>query len=502
MAYRQEHIAAKANPVSNSNIVVGEIIAAKNAMVLTEKLRARYSPVFFQLAADIIAISLTVFLIYFLRLFSSDANPALWTPDVFDILMLLTANLLYWHLSYWLGGLYKNWYIRSPFDEFFAVIKASAISSALIFFIITIENGRFSYKLLLYPAMLITSVCIMRFIARRVQRRLRINRVITLRTIMIGRGNALRELYSQVMHEPAWGYDVNGIVLCSEEESHTWKEATPVIGMVDNIEKILDVMKPGVVLVALDSSDHDLMLRITSQANDRGITVKIVPDLYEIVTGQVKALQIYGSPLIEVNPELLKTWEEAVKRLFDIFFSAMVLLLGMPVWLLIALIIKLESKGPALFSQLRVGRHGQIFRIYKFRSMVQDAELQGQQWTKVGDPRVTRFGFFLRKSHLDEIPQMWNIFKGEMSLVGPRPEQPRFVEKFAQAIPYYNRRHKVRPGLTGWWQVKYTQYEESLQEIEDRLRYDFFYIENMSLRLDIEIIVRTVLLMFKGHGQA
>ncbi|MFM8439013.1 MAG: sugar transferase, partial [Candidatus Kapaibacterium sp.] len=179
-----------------------------------------------------------------------------------------------------------------------------------------------------------------------------------------------------------------------------------------------------------------------------------------------------------------------------------VLVIGLPLWILIAVIVRLESKGPALFSQQRIGRNGSVFRIYKFRSMVQDAEKHGQQWTKVGDPRVTRFGYFLRKTHLDEIPQMWNILVGDMSVVGPRPEQPKYVEYFSTHIPYYNRRHKVRPGLTGWWQIKYTSYDESLDEIKNRIRFDFYYIENMSLRLDVEIIVRTAVLMFRGHGQA
>ncbi|MFM8771525.1 MAG: sugar transferase, partial [Candidatus Kapaibacterium sp.] len=156
---------------------------------------------------------------------------------------------------------------------------------------------------------------------------------------------------------------------------------------------------------------------------------------------------------------------------------------------------------PMFFVQDRVGRNGRVFRMAKFRSMTVD-EKRGPTWTDKNDPRVTPFGKFIRKTHLDEIPQLWNVLKGEMSLVGPRPEQPFYVEKFTAMLPYYRRRHKVRPGVTGWWQVKAKSNPESLEEIQQRLRYDFFYIENMSFKLDLEIMVRTVFVMLKGHGKA
>jgi len=228
--------------------------------------------------------------------------------------------------------------------------------------------------------------------------------------------------------------------------------------------------------------------------------VKIEPDLYDIFTGQVRTLPIYGIPLIEISSQLLKPWEAAVKRLFDIVFSLLVIILGLPFWLLFALIIKLESKGPVFYTQKRTGKNGNEFRIYKFRSMFTNIPKEAG-WTVVNDPRVTKFGKFIRKSHLDEIPQFWNVLIGDMSVVGPRPEQPKFVEEFSNEISYYKRRLKVRPGITGWWQIQYQPYELSLEEIKNRLKDDFYYIENMSLKLDIEIVVRTVYCVIKGHGQ-
>jgi lipopolysaccharide/colanic/teichoic acid biosynthesis glycosyltransferase len=196
-------------------------------------------------------------------------------------------------------------------------------------------------------------------------------------------------------------------------------------------------------------------------------------------------------------------WQRVMKRLMDIVLSLLGLVVGLPVWAAIALIVRLETPGGAFYSQMRIGRNGVPFRIWKFRSMYNGAD-KTSGFTKVNDARVTSFGRIIRKTHLDEIPQLWNILKGDMSIVGPRPEVQKMVEKFTEAIPYYPRRHKVRPGLTGWWQISpnYFQHEGSLEDIRNRLIFDFYYIENISFRLDIEIIIRTIIKVFKGHGQA
>jgi exopolysaccharide biosynthesis polyprenyl glycosylphosphotransferase len=212
-------------------------------------------------------------------------------------------------------------------------------------------------------------------------------------------------------------------------------------------------------------------------------------------------MHLYGIPLIEINPTLMKPWHEAVKRLFDILFSLLVLTIGLPFWIIFSFVIKMETPGPVLYKQERVGKHKKKFMIYKFRSMVSDAEKHGPKWAIKNDPRVTGIGKYLRRSHLDEVPQFWNVLKGDMSIVGPRPERPIYVDKYGTLIPYYNRRHIVRPGLTGLNQVKYTTYHETVEEVEKRLKDDFYYIENISLKLDLDIIIRTIFLVIKGHGQ-
>jgi exopolysaccharide biosynthesis polyprenyl glycosylphosphotransferase len=225
-----------------------------------------------------------------------------------------------------------------------------------------------------------------------------------------------------------------------------------------------------------------------------------MPDLYDIVSGQARISSIYGLPLMEVHPELLKTWESFAKRFLDLLTSLSILILTLPLWMIIAAMIKLNSHGPILYRQMRVGKDGRHFKMLKFRSMKTDAEKHtGPVWAGRNDPRVTKVGRFLRKTHLDELPQFLNVVKGDMSLVGPRPERPFFVEKLSKEIPLYKHRHRVKPGITGWAQVKY-KYDENIEDVRNKIKYDLFYIENNSWRLDLKILFNTVYVMVAGKG--
>jgi exopolysaccharide biosynthesis polyprenyl glycosylphosphotransferase len=197
----------------------------------------------------------------------------------------------------------------------------------------------------------------------------------------------------------------------------------------------------------------------------------------------------------------MKPWEESLKRVLDVTVSSLILVAGLPLWLMVAALIKVDSLGPVLYGQERVGKNGKLFRIFKFRSMEADAEKKsGPVWAAKLDPRVTRVGRTIRRLHLDEVPQFINVLGGDMSLVGPRPERSFFVEKLAAELPLYKRRLKVRPGITGWAQVKH-KYDESIEDVKAKLKYDLFYIENMSWRMDLKILFNTfyVMIMGKGH---
>jgi exopolysaccharide biosynthesis polyprenyl glycosylphosphotransferase len=230
------------------------------------------------------------------------------------------------------------------------------------------------------------------------------------------------------------------------------------------------------------------------------VSLKIIPDLYDIISGQARTNQIYGFPLIEIMPELMQPWEYAVKRAIDIVFSFVVLFVGLPIWLLVAIAIKLDSKGSIFYMQERVGKDEKHFHIIKFRSMDEEAERHsGPVWANKQDPRITRVGKIIRKLRIDEIPQLINVLDGKMSLVGPRPERPFFVDQLSREIPLYKRRLKVRPGITGWAQVKH-KYDESIEDVRKKVQYDLSYIENMSLRMDLKILLNTIAVVLKGEG--
>lgn len=474
-----------------------QTINLENRNVAERNLSRKTFPVFFQFISDLAAISIS-FLIQYLLVFKSGAIFNIATPDLIIMITGLVGVNFYWLILFYFSGLYKNWYERSPFEEFFTLLKSALVGVGIIYFFVVTDTSKSPRAMILiYLTLLFFTTFTFRTIIRRIQKKLRHKKVISFYSIIVGSKEKIDQVAGNMQTSPSWGLRPIGGIL--EDESYS--DGDNILGNITDLVPILDQYKPDIVVFAANNISHDNLFRIAQECSDRNIRIKIEPDLYSIFTGQAKTHNIYGIPYMEISPQLMKGWEETAKRIFDVVFSALVIVLGLPVWLLVALIIKLESKGPVFYTQPRTGRDEKVFKIYKFRSMVKDADKGKQKWTKVGDPRVTRFGKFIRKTHLDEIPQFLNVFIGDMSVVGPRPEQPHFVEEFNKEVPYYSRRHKVRPGITGWWQIKYKAHELNTDEIKSRLKDDFYYIENMSLTFDIEIVVRTVWAVLSGHGQ-
>jgi len=413
----------------------------------------------------------------------------------------------YWVGVFIISGLYKKLYLVSRLDEFFKVFKSSVVGSLILYFVLNLsESSTFqvdSSLILSYWAFTIFVVSINRFLIRTVQRFYARRGKGLHRTVIIGTGHNAKVAYDDLMRNRTLGMDVMGYVQVNGKmiDPEIGIEEDMVIGHLDNIDDIISSNQIQDVLVAIEPDRRQDLVEVISKVDKPDITLKLLPDFYQLVSGLNKTNQIFGLPMIEISPQPMPLWERAIKRVLDITVSLTALIVGFPIILLLALLIKIDSKGPIIYAQKRVGRHGKIFTMYKLRTMHNDAEAKtGPMWATENDPRVTRVGYWLRKLRLDELPQVINVLSGSMSLVGPRPERPHFVDQFKVQIPLYTRRLRVRPGITGWAQVKW-KYDESLDDVKEKTKYDLYYVENISLRMDMKILINTILTMIKGKGQ-
>ena len=416
---------------------------------------------------------------------------------------------LFWVSLFAIIGLYKETFKRSRLKEVISVFQMSLIGSLIIFFITFLDDPIQDYKLfrtmLLYYFLIeFLSVSLVRFVVSTSIKRQIIARKIHFPTIIIGNGATAFQIWDELQRgEPSLGYKVLGYISLNSQvqspDNQFWGKVKR-LGDLKKLEEVIQKRKIQEIIIALDNHDHAKFLEIINKCHSLGVTINVVPDMYDIMVGNVKMMNVFGSPLMEIYPEIMAPWEQFVKRSMDIAISILVLIILSPMYLLIAIIIKLDSKGPVFFLQERIGIHGKPFQIIKFRSMYTDAEKFGPSLSRENDPRITRIGKFLRKTRLDEFPQFYNVLIGDMSIVGPRPERQFFIDQIVQKAPHYVHLHKVRPGITSWGQVKYG-YAENVDQMIERLKYDILYIENMSLLLDLKIIVYTVLIVIEGRGK-
>ena len=436
----------------------------------------------------------------------ASGQPTFWYALYYNFDVLATVYVC-WMLLMVLNGMYRAQHSQSRFDEIIKALKVVTVGALLWFAATFNPDEPFPLTRALMFAYWLTLVCTVaggRVAIRSFQRQLLVRGIGRQNAVIVGSDTRGARLLHDLRSSPAQGFRIRGFVRARDEEAKSEVEGVPVLGSEDELGRIIEQHGIDTVLIALQSNSHEEVFDIVNATHGKPVSFSITPDLYDIVTGHVRTNQIYGVPLMEMRPELMPAWEQMVKRLIDVSVAVAVGVLLSPLWFLVALAIKLDSLGNILFRQERVGRNGRLFTMYKFRSMVTDAETEtGPVWVGQEDPRVTRVGGMLRMLHLDEIPQCINFLKGDMSLVGPRPERPYFVEQFRKNIPFYMRRFNVRPGLLGWAQSKHEFDMDSKDWVgiaRGRVEYDLYYIENMSLKLDFKIMLQTIWFVLSGRS--
>jgi len=320
-------------------------------------------------------------------------------------------------------------------------------------------------------------------------------------TLIIGGNQKAIDIYKEVLENPkVLGNIFVGFIYSNRESSNGMTQYLPQLGHLAELEAIIDRHKIEEVIVAVDSSEHHLLEDIVTRLCYRPVVVKVLPDYYDIISGSVKTSNVYDAVLIHIHPDLMPDWQRVCKRTIDIVCSAIALVVLSPLLFFAAIRVKFSSKGSVFYKQQRIGLFGRPFYIYKFRSMYITAEREGPALSSKMDPRITPWGRVMRKWRIDELPQFVNIIKGEMSLVGPRPERKHYIDIISQTHPHYKYLHKVKPGLTSWGMVQFG-YAENVGEMIERMKYDLLYIENCSLALDVKIMLYTFMVIFQGRGK-
>ncbi len=384
-------------------------------------------------------------------------------------------------------------------DEFFAIVRLVFIGMLVVmagaFFYRT-----FSYSRLVFGFLGVTAIVFIssgRFVVMKFEQWWYRAGHDVERVILVGTNSTARRVYEAISENPGLGYVIEGYFSLNGSGEMLTTRAK-MIGPVADVPNYAANHGTDIILVALDSKDHPVLFDLVRKCEGLNTEIMMVPDLLEMMTSQVRIKDLEGIPFIRIKTAPMSSWNQILKRTFDLVVAFGVLIIVSPVFLLLAVLVKLTSSGPVFYLQERVGLDGIRFKVMKFRSMRVDAEkTTGPVWAEKSDPRTTGLGRFMRRFSLDELPQLVNVIKGEMSLVGPRPERPHFVEQFKKEVPKYLDRHRVKTGMTGWAQVNGLRGADGT--IEERTKFDVYYVENWSLVFDLKIILKTIRAVLFGE---
>lgn len=413
---------------------------------------------------------------------------------------------VFWICLSMFSGYYMDVYRKSRLRELGQTLFTTILGSVILFFALFLDDAVANYtyyyqSISVYFSLQFFLTYIFRLsITTHTIHRIRRGQI-WFNTIIVGSNEKAAELFDSISQQKqSSGNKIIGYISVGDQPISPMKGKTAYLGNIQKIKSMVMLHQVEEVLIAIETAEHHILQKLITDLDEKNVKIKVIPDMYDILSGSVRFNSIFGTPLIEINAVVMPEWQQYLKRIIDVLFSVLMLVILLPVFIVIAILIKLDSKGPVFYLQERIGRYGKPFMIIKFRSMRTDAEKDGPALSSSSDYRMTGIGKILRKFRLDELPQFYNVLAGTMSLVGPRPERQYFINQIVLRAPHYRLLHRVKPGITSWGQVKYG-YAENVDQMIDRLQFDLLYVENMSLALDAKIFIYTILTVIKAEGK-